>query len=280
MADRRSIVAITRDALPFLFYSSVLRSIISLYPWLDISVDVSGFHTQLLHFTSLTIWVTLSLICREFQDKLKRGVAAFPLAFPVRMFVCTALAAPYPILVVNFIYQQWVSSFAVPFQLIYLFPSSGFILHTIYQAYFITGCLLERCERRPALLRTLPVRDMIKYNAVMICHMVSVAAVNKNIDILFFWFYVDLFYRLLAIYVFYCYYIEKAEQEQHQSLTSNTNSPYLNDDGKQEECPMKTFDSTSKEEYPIPGHCPICHDKTSEKLVVFSPNPLRRDTVC
>lgn len=274
MADRRDAVAITRTVLPILLFSSVLRSLISLYPWLDISVDVGAFHTQLLHFTSLTIWITLSLICRELIAKLKLGFAAFP----IRILVCTALAAPYPILVVNFIYKHWVSSFAVPIQLIYLFPSAGFIHHTIHQAYFITGCLLERCERRPALLRTLPVRDMIKYNAVMIGHMVSVAAVNQNIDTLFYWFYVDLFYRLLAIYVFYYYYNDKAQQEQHQSLTYNTNDLYLNDEAQQNRS-MLTFNSTMYQKYQFLDRHPTRSDKPSE-LVVFSPNPLGRGTVC
>ena len=259
MADRRE-VAISTAVLPVLLVCTVLRSIISLYPWLDISLDIGTFHAQLVHFASLTIWITLSLTCQELLRiilKFRLGVAAFPL----QRAICTALAAPYPILVVKFIYKQWVSSFAVPFQLIYLLPSTGFILHTTYQAYIVSGCLWER---KPALLCAMSVRaTTIQYNLVMICHMVSVALVYyDDIDTLFFWFYIDLLYRLSAIYVFNSYYrTDNAQQEQHPPLT---------------------FNLTSKSQYLVPDHLirQPTHNNLSEELVVFLPNPLRRDTVC
>ena len=250
--------------LLILLAASVMRSLVSLYPWLDISLDISlnigTFHMQLVHFASLTIWISLSLIYQELlQIKIlmfRLGVATYPL----QRAICTALAAPYPFLVVIFIYKKWVSSFAVPFQLIYLLPSTGFILHTVCQAYIVSGCLWEK---RLDLLCAMPVR--VRYNLVMICHMVSVALVYYNdIDTLFFWAYIDLFYRLTAIIVSTCYnHTGNAQQEQHPPLTVNSTSLYLNDNTRQEQ----TFNSNSKSLYLVSDLQPT-RDDPSEELVV------------
>ena len=118
--------------------SALLRTLISLYPRLDISLDVGTFHTQLRHITSLTIWITISLICNNLMIDLR----------PERIPVLTALLAMgYPIKVVVFIYKQWVMDLSKPFQLIYIFPCIFFLKHTFHQAYFVISfydCLWRR----------------------------------------------------------------------------------------------------------------------------------------
>ena len=54
---------LSRTALPVLLTSSLLRAIISLDPSLDIHLDCVFFHTQLLHITSVAVWISLSITC-------------------------------------------------------------------------------------------------------------------------------------------------------------------------------------------------------------------------
>ena len=54
---------LSRTALPVLLTSSLLRAIISLDPSLDIHLDCVFFNTQLLHITSVAVWISLSITC-------------------------------------------------------------------------------------------------------------------------------------------------------------------------------------------------------------------------
>ena len=296
---------LSRTALPVLLTSSLLRAIISLDPSLDIHLDCVFFHTQLLHITSVAVWISLSITCfallwRIVTSTTRRGRFAavlsraaqsslllfsllrvvkifFPrpissldagldnntqllygvsvsmwISLTITCFVLfllsqivhyraakfalgtgTILAVPYVVWVIDAIYQQWVSSFSVAFQIVYAVPSIAFLAHSTYQAYFVfmSWKYLRLKRRAPVRLSWSAAWTNILYNIVMIAHMTSVAVVtikDKGINELPLWFMaIELHYRLLAICVFFrmyytvCY-TDEARRESGEELQNRS----------------------------------------------------------
>ena len=218
MGDKANTFA-AKAALPILLFFAILRALISLDPSLDVHLEYGEIHVQLVHVASVAVWFSVSWTCLSLlrtivisstSTRLQFDTSAFHLG--IRNAFVAVVAIPYVVWIISFIYEQWVSSFAIFFQLIYAIPSITFFVHTIYQAYFVFSAwkCLRNSRSAPIKLSWQATWTNILYNSVMIAHMASVAVFtirDKGIYQLPMWFIAnELYYRLMAICVFYRIY--------------------------------------------------------------------------
>ena len=90
---------LSRTAIPVLLTASLLRAIISLDPGsLNIHLDCVFFHTQLLHITSVAVWISLSISCFALLSGIVRLVPQ-----EVRFAVVLSQAAQSSLLLFSFL---------------------------------------------------------------------------------------------------------------------------------------------------------------------------------
>ena len=300
MGDKGNTFA-ARAALPILLVFSILRALISLYPSLDLYLDYGTIHVQMLHVTSVAVWFSLSLTCiillRTIVTSTRLQFDASVFTLGVRSALVTVVAIPYVVWIISFIYQQWVSSFTIFFQLIYAIPSITFFVHTIYQAYFVFSAwkCLGKSRPAPILLSWQATWTNILYNSVMIAHMASVAVFtikDKGIYQLPMWFIAnELYYRLMAICVFYriyytCNWFDSIESKDDQvqngmlfrsSLVTLSPPTHTDDQPRDGMHHLHSMGYDCCRLYQIPAHTPIHqvnHCDVQSESIVVSPIPL------
>ena len=185
--------------------SCVLRVVVSMYPALDISLDYGTpygcFHAQLVHFTSLGVWITLPVLCSYLSLMVENLSRNLELVLSRERTLLAFGVVAYETWVILFIYCKWVTTFAGVVQLMYFAPSITFLFHSLCQMRVVFASW--KCPRDPELHPFRPSLLSMLYNVVMVIHLITIVTVQDSYDL-----FVavlcgsELLYRIEAIFAF------------------------------------------------------------------------------
>ena len=106
----------------------------------------------------------------------------------------------YDFWIIYTIFTTWTVNFVWIVQPLYLLPSVALIAHSMYQIFYLTS--RERMTAVGNHLQT-PIINAI-FNGVMILHLLTMVAIFQPIAIYIILIYIELMYRVWAIYKFVC----------------------------------------------------------------------------